>query len=274
MSEPASDFPAILVTGGTSGLGLEIVKTFLKRGYYVVATGRKEVNIPGYENRFRLYRIDFCDLKETANTIKTISNNHPVGVVINNAGILSPPDFISTGDGNEYTFQVNFLGHLLINELIIQKFGKSHPIRIAAITSMVYKLAGTEMSYCRKREEYSPLKAYSDSKLFLVMMCNYLSARHEDVDLKCFSLDPGVFGSSIFRMQREWFRFLYGIAAPFMRRPSVVAEVLAKILTNTEIHDGVIYNIRRKVRHLREFDPVTVGAFWEECYSILKSYLD
>jgi NAD(P)-dependent dehydrogenase (short-subunit alcohol dehydrogenase family) len=273
MSESASDIPAILVTGGTSGLGLEIVKTFLKRGYFVVATGRKEVNIPGYENRFRLYRIDFCDLKEIAKTIRTICNNHPVGVVINNAGILSPPDFRTTRDGNEYTFQVNFLGHLLINEIIIKMFGKSNPILIAAITSMVYKLAGTEISYCRKKEEYSPLKAYSDSKLFLAMMCKYLPARHEDVDLTCFSLDPGVFGSSIYRMQKGWFRFLYWIAAPFMRRPSVVAEILAKILTNTDIHNGVIYNIRRKVRHLKEFDPVTVCGFWEECYSILKSYI-
>ena len=32
---------SILVTGGTSGLGLELVHILLRRGYHVVATGRK-----------------------------------------------------------------------------------------------------------------------------------------------------------------------------------------------------------------------------------------
>ncbi len=31
----------VLVTGGTSGLGLRLVKLFLKKGYEVVATGRQ-----------------------------------------------------------------------------------------------------------------------------------------------------------------------------------------------------------------------------------------
>ena len=35
----------ILVTGGTSGLGLELVRIFLKKGYSVVTTGRQQINM-------------------------------------------------------------------------------------------------------------------------------------------------------------------------------------------------------------------------------------
>ncbi len=274
MPESASNLPVILITGGTSGLGLELVRLFLKRGYYVIATGRQHLDLPGYDDMFKLYRVDFSDLNLTADTIKTICDNHSINLVINNAGILSPSDYTVTKDGNEYTFQVNFLAHLLINELIIQEFGKYHPLRIAAIISVVYKLSKSEMSFCREEADYIPLKAYSDSKFFLAMMCSHLSAKYQNIDFSCFSIDPGVFGSSIYRMQDPWFRFLYRIAAPFMRKPSKVAKVLADILTGPDFSSGVIFDIRKRIRYMKDINPVTIKTFWEECYKMLKPYLD
>jgi len=274
MSDSASNIPVILVTGGTSGLGLEIVRLFLDRGYYVIATGRKPLNIPGYEDKFKLYRIDFCNLKETSDVINTICDNHSVSFVVNNAGILSPPDYTITEDGNEYTFQVNFLSHLLINELIIRKLGKHRPIRIAAITSVVHKLAKSDLNYCRQEKDYSPLKAYSDSKFFLAIMGNHLTAKYKNLDLKCFIFNPGVFGSSIYRMQEGWFRFLYRIAAPFMRRPFRIAKILADLITDPASLSGVVYNAGKNNRILKEVNPFILNTFWRECYSILKPYMD
>ena len=274
MQESFSNYPAILITGGTAGLGLELVKLFLKKGYYVVATGRNPLILSEFEERFRLYRVDFSDLEQTAETVKTICNNHSISYVVNNAGILSPPDFRITGDGNECTFQVNFLAHLLINETIIRKFGGYHPIRIAAITSVVYKIARTDLNYCKNERDYTSLRAYSDSKFFMALMCSQLANRHNNIDFRCFSLDPGVFGSSIYRMQKGWFRFLYHIAAPFMRRPSGVAKVLAEILTDPGFSNGVIYNIRKKIKQMKEIDRDIISNFWKESYSLIRSYLD
>ncbi|HQG62440.1 MAG TPA: SDR family NAD(P)-dependent oxidoreductase, partial [Bacteroidales bacterium] len=61
----------ILITGGTSGLGLELVKSFLDKGNTVIATGRRELELKSYEGKFHLYRVDFSDLKETASVTKT-----------------------------------------------------------------------------------------------------------------------------------------------------------------------------------------------------------
>jgi NAD(P)-dependent dehydrogenase (short-subunit alcohol dehydrogenase family) len=264
----------ILVTGGTSGLGLELVKLFLKKDWFVIATGRKPLTIDGYEDRFRLYLTNFDDLKKTAATIRTICMNHQISYVVNNAGVLSPPYFSLTGNGYEYTFQVNFLSHLLINEIIIQESRNSCPLRIAAVTSMVHKLAKANMNYCRKQEDYSALKAYSDSKFFLALMCRHLAEKYQHAGVTCFSLDPGVFGSSIYRMQKGWFRFLYRMAAPFMRRPSGVARVLGELITLPDLVSGAIFSIRKKVRTPKDIDPASAENFWKECYLSINEYLE
>ncbi|MFH0842813.1 MAG: SDR family NAD(P)-dependent oxidoreductase [Bacteroidota bacterium] len=265
---------SILITGGTSGLGLELVKLFLKKDYLVIATGRKPLKMVGYEDRFRLYRTDFEDMKKTAATIRAICRDHQISYVVNNAGVLSPPDFKLAGNGHEYTFQVNFLSHLLINEIIIRENRNSCQLRIAAITSLVHKLAKTDMNYCRKQEDYSALKAYSDSKFFLSLMCRHLADKYQHAGVTSFSLDPGVFVSSIYRMQKGWFRFLYRIAAPFMRRPSGVARVLGEIMTEQDLVSGAMYGIRKKVRTPKDKDPALVEIFWNECYSFISEYLE
>jgi len=266
--------PVMLVTGGTSGLGLEIVKLFLKRGFYVVTTGRKSFTPEDYRESFRLYRVDFSNLKQTAEVIKTICSDHKFNYVINNAGILSPPGFRLTGDGYEYTFQVNFLAHLLINEIIIGHNNRTDALRIASITSMVHKLANPEMNYCRNKESYSPVKAYSDSKYFLALMCRHLADKYHDSGLSCFALDPGIFGSSIYRTQKDWFRLLYKVASPAMRNAASIAGILEGILLDDEIADGSLYNIRKKIIYPRDANPQSLSDFWTGCYNALKDYLN
>ena len=78
----------ILITGGTSGLGLELVRLFLDKGFNVITTGRSNIVIPGFEERLKLYIVDFADLKQVASVTKEICNNHSVDYIINNAGIL------------------------------------------------------------------------------------------------------------------------------------------------------------------------------------------
>ncbi|MCJ7446372.1 MAG: SDR family NAD(P)-dependent oxidoreductase [Bacteroidales bacterium] len=263
----------ILITGGTSGLGLELVKIFLSKGFFVVATGRQLLNLPGYEDRFKLYRIDFSDLKQTMSSLRNICEAHDLSYVVNNAGILSPPDFTSTNDGFEYTFQVNFLSQLLVNEIILQNLTHSKPIKIAAITSPVYKLSKIRLSDHQSKKGYRPLKAYSDSKLFLALMCRYLSAKYQDLNLSCFSFDPGVFSSGISRMQHNWFRKMYGIAAPYMRKPERVAAILAELLISYDICNGAIYNIRKKARHISVTEPSVYDLFWKDIYDKINTYL-
>ncbi len=149
----------VLITGGTSGLGLELVRLFLAKGFSVVATGRKALTLQGYERSFHLFCIDFSDLQKTADITNQICGIYNFDIVIDNAGILSPENFTSTMDGLEYTYQVNYLAHLLMNEIIIKKHDISKPLKIAAVTSPVYRIAQHDLSYAGDKNSYGAIKS-------------------------------------------------------------------------------------------------------------------
>ena len=270
MKEPSSHIPKILITGGTSGLGHELVKIFLKKGYYVVTTGRREVILPEYGERFSLYKVDFIDLKATAEIFRQIAEAHQFDIVINNAGVLSPPERTLTNDGIEYTSQVNFLAHLLADEILLRKKADSRPLRIVSITSPVYRLARIESGNGKR---YRALKAYSDSKLYLALMSRHLSEMHSDMNIVCLSFNPGTFGSGIYRMQSRFFSILYWIAAPFMRKPSKVAGVLAEIITRKDISGNVIYNINGRIKQIPFTERGITETFWNESYEKIRPFL-
>lgn len=263
----------ILITGGTSGLGLELVKIYLKNGYNVVALGRQHIEIEGFDGKLHLFKIDFSDLNQSASIIKRITDSFRFDIIINNAGILSPPRYTLTSDGFEYSFQVNFLAHLMINEIIINRQKNSGPLMITSVTSPIYKLARTETSASAKDRKYKPLSAYAESKYYLTLMCGHFTMKYSSPGMLFNSFNPGTFRSGIYRLQGNIFRSLYRVAAPFMRKPSRVAEILFGILASPDITGGVVYNLKKRFVSLPGPEPSLANAFWKDCYEKIAHYI-
>lgn len=60
MLNTSSHTKKILITGGTSGLGLELANCFLKKGYEVVTTGRIKKTISDSGKRFTSGKLPFA----------------------------------------------------------------------------------------------------------------------------------------------------------------------------------------------------------------------
>ncbi|HBC77965.1 MAG TPA: hypothetical protein DEO60_12450 [Bacteroidales bacterium] len=273
MTSSVSGIGKVLITGGTSGLGLRLAKHFLEKGYDVVATGRKTITLNGYSARFNLIRTDFSNMARTAEAIKKACEDHQFNIIINNAGILSPPDIKLTDDGFEYTFQVNFLSHLMLNEIIIRNSEPGRPLMIASIVSPVYRLAEKNLAVYPIKSDYSPIKAYSSSKLCLALMCSYLHTKYPEPGFRCISFDPGTFSSEIYRMQKEWFRQLYRIAAPFMRSAGKVASRFGEVLNREDLVDGAVYRSGKGKGRVPVAETNAVRIFWKECEKIIEPYV-
>jgi NAD(P)-dependent dehydrogenase (short-subunit alcohol dehydrogenase family) len=259
-----------LITGGTSGLGLELVRLFLESGHYVVATGRQPVHMPDFPEQFTFCRMDFGDLDQVSVETRKLCRDHSITHVINNAGILSPPAYTTTADGHEYTFQINFLSHLLINEIILSCSG-NRQLRIAAVTSPVYRFASI-FPVKNVSAGYIPLRSYSSSKLYMALMNEFITFRHGKVNHECFSFDPGTFSSGIYRMQNRWFRAMYRVAAPFMRSPVRVAKVLADLILSDNISNGAIYDISGRQKSFPVVEN-TEEALFDSCYKLIDPFL-
>lgn len=272
MNGPESDRKKVLITGGSSGLGFCLARFYLDKGFDVAVTGRKPVSMNHDTGRFIFVTTDFSDLRQTSSSIKQLCEKHQFDIVINNAGILSPPHLHLTNDGMEYTFQVNFLSQLLVNEIIISKTDPGTRLLFAAVTSMAYRIAG-DPEFPGKEYKYRPFKAYSASKHSLATMSAWLPGRHPGRNIRCIAVDPGIFSSHIYRMQRKWFRIMYVAGSLFMRKPKVVAERFGRLTLSDNLIDSAIYSLfRRKVRH-----PITSGLkterFWEECYQVIEPFI-
>ncbi|HNR42111.1 MAG TPA: SDR family NAD(P)-dependent oxidoreductase [Bacteroidales bacterium] len=274
MQVSETEQPTVFITGGTSGLGIELTRLYLDRGCRVINTGRRPVHPLAPRRNLEYYPADFSDLERTSRAARIVCEAGMPDIVINNAGILSPARHLYSKNGLEYTFQVNFLAHLLINEIILRRNPRGHPLTTVAITSVAYRNGTRDLILPSDPEKYRPFKAYSDSKLYLTIMSRHLHERYSDPWLRFISFNPGVFRSGIYRMQKKWFGTLYSVAAPFMRTPAGVAGKLAGIIGREELVNGSVCNYRNGTDPAPETDKTAEKRFWLECYGLIEPFLD
>ncbi len=86
----------IFITGGTKGLGREMVKTFLSEGASVGVNGRNPDGVAKFEEEFKGQRViafqaDITDFEEMEKTVAAVTSAWgKVDILVNNAGIVNP----------------------------------------------------------------------------------------------------------------------------------------------------------------------------------------
>ena len=130
MSDSNLSSRTVLVTGATSGIGYETARLLAERGATVLVHGRtaeeaqaatdKLVSTAGIPaERLCPFGADFSRLEEVERLAHRVVVEHPhLDVLVNNAAIAAPERHTVTVDGNEIAFQVNFLAHYLLTNLL------------------------------------------------------------------------------------------------------------------------------------------------------------
>jgi len=122
-----------LVVGGNSGIGLSIVKTFLREGAFVIATARKRGELESIIHpNLEFIPWDITDIDKTRVIIKSLYNrfNH-IDIIVNNAGVNVLPNNHGTTEKekiiNETTFihSVNVIGISEICRFIVENIKTS-----------------------------------------------------------------------------------------------------------------------------------------------------
>ena len=87
----------VLITGASSGLGLEFTKQYLRKGFQVISASRnaeKSVELQklknDYNNSLEIYQLDVSDEESRNKAFQVISQKiDKIDILINNAGIAS-----------------------------------------------------------------------------------------------------------------------------------------------------------------------------------------
>ncbi len=126
----------VLVTGCSSGFGLETVRFFLEKGWRVIATMRtpREDLLPR-SDRLRLLPLDVTDADSIRHCIEAAG---PIDALVNNAGVglLAPLEGIALANARE-VFETNTLGTIAMTQAVLPQFRERRAGVIVNVTSSV-----------------------------------------------------------------------------------------------------------------------------------------
>jgi uncharacterized oxidoreductase len=131
----------ILITGGTSGIGLAFAEEFLKEGNKVIITGRREDKLNEIKDHLPEIVIKVSDVADAAQRIelaKWVNQNHPeINILINNAGIQLITDFTEEIDLSRIQAEIetNFIAPVHLSSLFISQLTGKENAAIINITS-------------------------------------------------------------------------------------------------------------------------------------------
>ncbi|MCF6282831.1 MAG: SDR family NAD(P)-dependent oxidoreductase [Candidatus Polarisedimenticolaceae bacterium] len=125
-----------LLTGGTSGIGLELTKQLIAEGHRLIVVARNKERLAAlnstYRTRISCYQYDLSSPQQVDELCKLVSVRHPkLNMIINNAAIQETPGFLDEDfsfDTIELETRINFLAPAWITSrmlpLLLQQNGK------------------------------------------------------------------------------------------------------------------------------------------------------
>lgn len=207
MTADASTARYALVTGGSSGIGLETARGLKDHFETVGIVGRNAARLAeaarslgtggGHIVTFRADFSSLADVRRLSDEVKERFDT--LGVLVNNAGVWHRQRTLSK-DGYEDTFAVNHLAHFLLTNELKELLVAGVPARVINVSSSMHARASTvnwdDMMFERGWKGFA---VYAHSKLANVLFSNELARRWADLGITSNALHPGNVRSRITR---------------------------------------------------------------------------
>ncbi|XP_073886509.1 polyprenol dehydrogenase isoform X4 [Macaca fascicularis] len=150
----------------------------------------------------------FCDLASMMSIRDFVQKfkmkKIPLHVLVNNAGVMMVPQR-KTRDGFEEHFGLNYLGHFLLTNLLLDTLRESgspgHSARVVTVSSATHYVAELNMDDLQSSACYSAHAAYAQSKLALVLFTYHLQRllAAEGSHVTANVVDPGVVHTDLYQ---------------------------------------------------------------------------
>ncbi|KAH7187499.1 hypothetical protein BKA60DRAFT_643672 [Fusarium oxysporum] len=173
----------IVITGTSSGIGIETVRALSATGAKLFLTARNLAKAQeALAGIFDPSRMELTD---------------KINILVNNAGIMAVQTLQFTKDGHELQFGTNHLSHFLFFELLnpalLAATTPEFHSRVVVVSSTAHLRNGINASdnYNFEKGGYAPWGAYAQSKTANIYMANELERRYGSQGLHGISLHPG-----------------------------------------------------------------------------------
>lgn len=178
-----------VITGSTEGIGYEDALALSSAGWNVIMMGRNaqkgaeaiaKIRQINPNSKVRFEKIDLADLSSIKSfASKMISKGEAINLLINNAGVMTPPDRLETVDGFELQFGTNHIGHFALTAQLLPLLRKAPNARVVTVSSIANRAGAINFDDLQSKSSYAPGKAYSQSKLANLMFALELQRQSE-----------------------------------------------------------------------------------------------
>ena len=228
----------IVITGGTSGVGLETARLLVAAGGDVLVVGSDQAKGAEAEQtlnkaavgsgRATFVRADLASLQGVRALAATITERFDhLDVLINNAGIVVT-ERNETVDGFERTFAVNYLAPFALTNALLPLLRGSAPSSVLSLTAAVEPIGRLPFKDLQRERHFGGLRAYSQSKKALAMYTLELARRERDSGsgVSANVIDPFLVKTGLTGGKRV--PLLFKLARPVMVRPARPARWVAR----------------------------------------------
>lgn len=254
----------IIVTGATSGIGLETVRTLAKMGYQVLGVGHsaegcekadRNVLAENPDAKIVWFAADLMQQREVIRVggeLMAWLNENADGrlyALINNAG-CARSWYMTTEDGFEQQFALNYLaGFLLTHELLplLLKVGG----RVIMTGSQSHKGAKVHWNDVMLQSGYHPLTAYKQSKLCDILFAKGLNSRYSGLGLHAYTVDPGLVNTDIGNKTGGVVDFVWRFRKRHGVSPAIPAKTYAFLCEQEQPPAGLYYYLCRERTYSR-----------------------
>jgi NAD(P)-dependent dehydrogenase (short-subunit alcohol dehydrogenase family) len=207
------DGKVILITGCSSGIGIETARALHATGATLYLTARNIDKIrqmaPDLAGspRVHLLRLELGSLQAVHDFAKDFkSKTQMLNVLIANAGVMATPEGRTT-DGFETQFGTNHLAHFLLFQLLkpllLASATPTFHSRVVVLASLGHRFSTVHLDNLNLEGEYDPWVAYGQSKSALIWTANEIERRFGSKGLHGWSVHPGSIATELQRHMTE-----------------------------------------------------------------------
>jgi retinol dehydrogenase 13 len=269
----------IVLSGATSGIGLETARLFARYGARLICLNRDQRKSEALEKELkrdfgcdiRTIPVDFGSIAQVKScAMELLALEEPIDALIHNAGVYYTRKTLSR-DNVEIVFQVNHLGSFLINYVLKERLKSENRARIIYVNSEGHRfsLAGVHVDDLGwKWHTYTGLRSYGAAKTAQLLTMLKYQEYFSDCGVTINAMHPGNVATNIGNNNGKIYRalkkkFILSVA----REPQVSARALLYLVASEEIKgvSGKFFNLTAQERpapHARDRDAVM--PVWEK----------
>lgn len=188
----------VLITGGTSGIGLELVKQLTEEGTTIIVTGRNSEALDKTKNQFpnvHTFQSDVSNPKDINDLYETVTTLFPnLNMIVNNAGLMRLIDLQDQSldlENINREIAVNLSGTIQMVHQFLPHLKMQKSAAIVNVSSGIAFMS------------YSAAPVYSAAKAGVRAYTQALRLQLEDTNIKVFEMIPPGVNTNL---QNDWIK--------------------------------------------------------------------